>query len=389
MEMEYVTTTCPYCGTGCGLNLIVSDGKAVGVAPYHRSPVGSGKLCTRGLHAAKALSEWRIEKPAVKGEPVTWDEAVAEAKKLTAYSGDEIAVAISSRLTNEAMFLAACYAREVLGAANIGVVGGGCGASTTTITDLAKADTILMIGDVMKRLPVTGNKLYRVQANGGRLLYLGPESYTAVQADTAVITDEYTKIPDEFSRELAAAANPVVMYLAGDTAAAAIAAALPAKTAVLYETNNGRGAAALGLDRFALGEKTKALLIITETPEREEDIYADLMPNLEKLEMIVAVGSNATYLSDAATVVLPAAAVNEYPGTVTSWEGRVQKVRAAAAAPEEAKCPCEIISLLSGGKYAWEDKAAVFADLAAAVPAYAGIVYEEIEKPEGVFLREA
>ncbi|MDR0980570.1 MAG: hypothetical protein LBL85_02095 [Methanocalculaceae archaeon] len=165
MEMEYVPTTCPYCGTGCGLNIIVVDGKAAGVAPYHRSPVGSGKLCTRGLHAAKTLSEWRIEKPSVKGEPVTWDEAIAEAKKLAAYSGDEIAVAISSRLTNEAMFLAACYARDVLGAANIGVVGGGCGASTITIADLAKADTVLMIGDVMKSLPVTGNKLYRVQAN--------------------------------------------------------------------------------------------------------------------------------------------------------------------------------------------------------------------------------
>ncbi|MCQ2355990.1 MAG: hypothetical protein MJ014_03070 [Methanocorpusculum sp.] len=61
------------------------------------------------------------------------------------------------------MFLVAC--------ANIGVVGGGCGASTTAIADLAKADTVLMIGDVMKRLPVTGRRLYRVQANSGRRLY--------------------------------------------------------------------------------------------------------------------------------------------------------------------------------------------------------------------------
>ena len=96
--MEYVTTTCPYCGTGCGLNLIVVNGKAVGVAPYHRSPVSSGKLCTRGLHAAKALTEWRIEKPCVRGESVTWDVALTEAKKISGYSGDEIAVAISSRL---------------------------------------------------------------------------------------------------------------------------------------------------------------------------------------------------------------------------------------------------------------------------------------------------
>lgn len=129
------------------------------------------------------------------------------------------------------------------------------------------------------------------------------------------------------------------MYLAGDAAAAAIAAALPAKIAVFYETNNGRGTAALGLDRFVLGEKTKALFIITETPEREEDLYADLMPNLEKLEMIVAVGSNATYLSDAATIVLPAADVNEYPGTVTSWEGRVQKVTCRSCSTGRRQMP--------------------------------------------------
>ncbi|HJK02279.1 MAG TPA: molybdopterin-dependent oxidoreductase [Methanocorpusculum sp.] len=388
MEMEYVTTICPYCGTGCSLNLIVSGGKAVGVAPYHRSPVCFGKLCTRGLHAAKALSEWRIENPSIKGEFVTWDAAISEAKKLSAYSSDEIAVAISSRLTNEAMFLVTRYAREILGATTIGVVGGGYGESTTTIADLGKADIVLMIGDVMKHLPITGRRLYHVQANGGKLLYLGPESYTSVQADTAIIEDEYTSIPDEFSKELSAATNPVVMYLAGDTNAAAIATTLSAKIAVLYETNNGRCAAMLGLDRFVLGEKTKALFIFTETPEFEDDLYADLMPNLEKLEMIVAVGSNATYLSDAATVVLPSAAVNEYPGTVTNWEGRVQTVHAAVAASEGVKCPCEIISLLSDGKYAWEDKAAIFADLAVSVPAYATISYEEIAKPDGVFIKE-
>ncbi|MDR3102186.1 MAG: molybdopterin-dependent oxidoreductase [Methanocalculaceae archaeon] len=389
MELKYVTTICPYCGTGCGLNLIVMDGKAVGVAPYHRSPVGSGKLCTRGLHAAAALAEWRIEEPLIGGQPVEWDAAIAEAKKIANYQGDEIAVAISSRLTNEAMFLVASFAREILGAANIGIVYGGTGASTAKIVDFGKADVVLLIGDVMKKLPITGNKLYHVQKNGGKLLYLGPQSYTAVQADVVVIADEYTELPTELADAIAAAKNPVVAYLANDAAASAIAARLSAKTAILYDTNNGRAATALGLGSFVLGEKTKALFIITETPEMEEDIYATLMPSLANLELIVAVASNATYISDAATVVLPAAASNEYPGTVTSWEGRVQKVRAASAAPGGAKCPCEIISLLADGKYAWEDKAKIFADLVAAVPAYGQIVYEEIEKPEGAFIKEA
>ncbi|MFA5296445.1 MAG: hypothetical protein WC382_13140, partial [Methanoregulaceae archaeon] len=36
MDMKYVQTTCPYCGTGCTFNLVVKDGKAVGTAPYQR-----------------------------------------------------------------------------------------------------------------------------------------------------------------------------------------------------------------------------------------------------------------------------------------------------------------------------------------------------------------
>jgi len=31
MNFNYVPTTCPYCGCGCGLNLVVQDGKLAGV----------------------------------------------------------------------------------------------------------------------------------------------------------------------------------------------------------------------------------------------------------------------------------------------------------------------------------------------------------------------
>ena len=43
MDLKYVQTTCPYCGTGCSFNLVVKDGKVVGTAPYHRSPAKKGK----------------------------------------------------------------------------------------------------------------------------------------------------------------------------------------------------------------------------------------------------------------------------------------------------------------------------------------------------------
>ena len=36
------------CGVGCGLNLVVKEGKVIGVEPYKRSPVNEGKLCPKG-----------------------------------------------------------------------------------------------------------------------------------------------------------------------------------------------------------------------------------------------------------------------------------------------------------------------------------------------------
>ncbi|HJJ71307.1 MAG TPA: hypothetical protein O0X56_06585, partial [Methanocorpusculum sp.] len=43
MRFNYVSSICPFCGTGCGMNLIVTDDGISGIAPYHRSPVNRGK----------------------------------------------------------------------------------------------------------------------------------------------------------------------------------------------------------------------------------------------------------------------------------------------------------------------------------------------------------
>ena len=44
VEIKYVPTICPYCGTGCGLNFVVKDGKIVGVEPLKRHPVNEGRV---------------------------------------------------------------------------------------------------------------------------------------------------------------------------------------------------------------------------------------------------------------------------------------------------------------------------------------------------------
>ena len=59
VEIKYVPTICPYCGTGCGLNFVVKDEKIVGVEPLKRHPVNEGKVCL----VANKLKEVSDEDP--------------------------------------------------------------------------------------------------------------------------------------------------------------------------------------------------------------------------------------------------------------------------------------------------------------------------------------
>ena len=81
VEIKYVPTICPYCGTGCGLNFVVKDDKIVGVEPYKRHPVNEGKVCPKGNFGYEFINrEDRLTTPLIKenGEfrEASWDEAL-------------------------------------------------------------------------------------------------------------------------------------------------------------------------------------------------------------------------------------------------------------------------------------------------------------------------
>ena len=157
MDMKYVPTTCPYCGTGCGFNLVVKDKKVVGVAPWHRNPVNDGKLCPKGNYAAEFInSPDRLTKPLIKKEgkvvEASWDEPYnLIAEKFKMYQGEQSACLASARVSNEENYLMQKFARAVLKTPNIdhcarlchastvvGLAGAfGSGAMTQSIADIA------------------------------------------------------------------------------------------------------------------------------------------------------------------------------------------------------------------------------------------------------------
>jgi predicted molibdopterin-dependent oxidoreductase YjgC len=129
MDYRNVVTTCPYCGTGCALNLQVLDEQLVGTLPVKDHVISEGSLCIKGWNAHAFVNHKdRLQTPLIRKNgkltEATWDEALTlVAEKLAivkAESGpDSIAVLSSAKCTNEENYLLQKFTRVVIGTNNI------------------------------------------------------------------------------------------------------------------------------------------------------------------------------------------------------------------------------------------------------------------------------
>jgi formate dehydrogenase (coenzyme F420) alpha subunit len=195
MEFKYVPTTCPYCGTGCGFNLVVKDKKVVGVAPWQRNPVNEGKLCPKGNYAWQFVNNpERLTKPLIRKDgkfvEASWDEAYKLiASKFKSYKGEEMACLASARVSNEENYLMQKFARAVMKTPNIdhcarlchastvvGLAGAfGSGAMTQSIADIAESKCLLVIGtNTFEQHPLIGRRIMQAKANGAKIIYADP-----------------------------------------------------------------------------------------------------------------------------------------------------------------------------------------------------------------------
>ncbi|MCT8338342.1 formate dehydrogenase subunit alpha [Methanoculleus sp. Afa-1] len=212
-KLRYVPTTCPYCGVGCGLNLVVNDGKLVGVEPYKRSPINEGKLCPKGATCWEFVqSPDRLTKPLIKknGEFVeaSWDEAYdLIASKFTEisdkYGPDALGFQVSCRTPNEECYIMQKLARVAFKTNNIDncarichgpSVAGlslsfGSGAATNPFEDVKNADVIFMIGaNSVEAHPLAARRVLQAKKAGKKVIVCDPR-YTP----TARLADEYVR----------------------------------------------------------------------------------------------------------------------------------------------------------------------------------------------------
>ena len=114
-KVKKVTTTCPFCGTGCQFDLNVHKGKVVGVTPNEDAVVNKKSMCVKGrFHTDMINSNERLKYPLIKRngvfERASWDEAltyiVKRLKEIKEkHGGDAIAGLSSARCVNEDNFV--------------------------------------------------------------------------------------------------------------------------------------------------------------------------------------------------------------------------------------------------------------------------------------------
>lgn len=199
-EVEKVRTTCPHCGTGCQMDLLVKNGKIVGAEPAD-GEANSNLLCVKGkfgsyrfVHSTDRLTHPLIKKNGVF-EEASWEEALSymaeRFKKIKKTEGaDKIAGFSCSRAPNEDNYLFQKMMRAAFGTNNVDncarvchsasvhglAITLGSGAMTNPIKDITQdVDVILLVGsNPTEAHPVIGAQIRQAIQHGTKLIVVDP-----------------------------------------------------------------------------------------------------------------------------------------------------------------------------------------------------------------------
>ncbi|HUS86129.1 MAG TPA: formate dehydrogenase subunit alpha [Bacteroidales bacterium] len=194
-----VITTCPYCGVGCQIELLVQDGRIVRVNGVEGILPNDGRLCVKGRFGFDYVGNGeRLTKPLIKknGKFVEsdWDEALnLVAEKLGGikekYGPSALAGYASAKCTNEDNYLFQKFIRMVFDNNNIDYCTRLCHASTVTamlksigdgagsnsIEDFETTDCLFVTGNnIIETHPVTATYVKAGKSKGQQLIVCDP-----------------------------------------------------------------------------------------------------------------------------------------------------------------------------------------------------------------------
>lgn len=203
--MKKALTVCPYCASGCKINLLVKDNKIIS-AQGANGVTNQGELCLKGYYGWDFLNDTQILTPRLKTpmirrqkggkfEAVSWDEAIdyvanrlAEIK--AQHGSDAIMLTGSSRGTgNETNYVMQKFARAVIGTNNIDCCARVChgpsvaalqvtlgnGAMSNSIIELEDTKCLLIFGyNAADSHPIVARRIIKAKEKGAKIIVCDP-----------------------------------------------------------------------------------------------------------------------------------------------------------------------------------------------------------------------
>jgi NADH-quinone oxidoreductase subunit G len=439
-DIEDAGSVCTLCAAQCNVTLTVRDERVLRVLARDNPEVDDGWLCDRGRFAYPRLGEERIGEPLIRdgGElrPVSWERALEEAATRLKRAGAQAGAIAGGGATNEEGFLLARLLREGLGSPNLDSRVAGTlplelhralaePALQARVSDLEFAHAVLVLEvDLIQDAAILDLRLRKgVRRHGMKLIHASAADLLGESSAHALVTKLKEAAPIEGTTHDGEQTGPEIVVLWGerltggpDGTRAAQGLLDLAQALGIAETEgagllevpaqaNGRGlreAGVLpnvgpglsqveqeGLDARGMAEalrtgKLSCLYLLGADPlggASPQD-----RPLWERaLASATTVISHASFLTDAlrehADVVFPAGAYPEKEGTIVHPDGRIQRLRPAAAQLGQARAEWSVIAELAqrlgldldvlGGAMASQR-------LFEAIPWYEGLTLEEI-----------
>ena len=184
-----VTTTCPYCGVGCGIKARIDpNDRIIEILDDPDNQSSLGMLCVKGRFGFSFVNHPdRLTKPMVRKNgdltPVEWDEAIEYvADRLSEYRGDAFGTLASAKATNEDGYIQQKFARLIMQSNHIDhctrlchspsveamLTALGSGATSNSYVDYEEAGCLVIIGsDANSNHPVAASRMRRAVVERG------------------------------------------------------------------------------------------------------------------------------------------------------------------------------------------------------------------------------
>jgi NADH-quinone oxidoreductase subunit G len=385
-DIEQSGSVCTLCPGQCNVSYTVRDERVQRVLARDNDAVDDGWLCDKGRFAYQAMNvDERITKPLVRdGDRLveaTWDRALDEAAKILKKAGSKAAALAGSETSNEDGFLMAQVMRDGLGSQSMDcrrrdattreqTAALWAPSLQATVADLEFAHTVLVIGtepvdeapilDLRIRKGVRRNRVNLIVASARPSSLDDNASITKRFAPgeethflTSLLKSKQGKLWDALKK---GGEDVVIVYgdrvLAdanGPEALIALAEALGlrdrngAGLLGIPAFTNTRGLTEIGFHPFVDGGRSAPQMLRASVPAywlHAIDPVTEL-PGRDKWQKALdgaSVVAHSKFLTDGireyATVVFPLEAGAEREGTITHFDGRLQRLRQAVSRPD-------------------------------------------------------